>query len=105
MAKDKDIEVLSFIVRHYCKAKHQSKKGKLCPACQKVLDYAIARRLACPHGECKPFCAYCEIKCYKPSVQVEIRKMMRYGAWRMLFYKPFLVASHALEGRRYRKNP
>lgn len=102
MAKDKDIAVLEKMARIYCKGQHHTKKG-LCPECQEVLDYAVARREKCRYGDNKPFCAHCQSKCYKPSIQEEVRKIMRYAGPRSIFYVPHLVILHAIEGIKHKK--
>ena len=52
--------------------------SRLCKECRGLLDYAIARRRACPLKP-KPACKDCPIHCYKPERRAEIRKIMRFS--------------------------
>lgn len=71
-----------------------SKTPTLCEECQVHLGYAEKRRAFCPQDP-KPFCANCEIHCYKSQEREWHREMMRYSgpkSWRK---------GHAIDGVRH----
>jgi len=81
------------------------RRGRLeiCDECEAHLAYAEKRRAYCPLDP-KPFCAYCEIHCYKPDESEWQRQMMRYSgpkSWR----KGHAIdgIKHVIDGRKYRK--
>ncbi len=86
----------------YCTGLHRSTTG-LCPECQELSDYALARLARCPFQEKKPTCAKCTVHCYKPDMRQKIRAVMRYAGPRMLLKHPILAVFHLLDG--YRKTP
>ena len=87
------------MVRIYCRGQHQSQAG-LCPDCQQLIDYALARLWRCPFQENKTTCAQCEVHCYSPAMRQKIRAVMRYAGPRMLYHHPILAVLHLLDGRR-----
>ena len=91
----KDLRVLARFIECWCGAQHDAaaREGiasdaalaplalhdsRLCQECRGLLDYAIARRRACPLDP-KPACKDCPIHCYKPGCRAEIRKIMRFS--------------------------
>jgi len=91
----KDLRLLACFIECWCAAHHdeagresiENKVGiaplalrscRLCTECRGLLDYAIARRRACPLDP-KPACKDCPIHCYKPERRAEIRKIMRFS--------------------------
>jgi hypothetical protein len=75
----------------------------LCVECEAHLGYAEKRRAYC-NQDPKPFCAYCEVHCYKSDEREWQRQMMRYSgpkSWR----KGHAIdgIKHVLEGRKHRK--
>ena len=75
----------------------------LCEECEAHLAYAEKRRAYCPHDP-KPFCAYCEVHCYKSDEREWQRELMRYSgpkSWR----KGHAIdgIKHVLDGRKFRK--
>ncbi|MGD0021613.1 MAG: nitrous oxide-stimulated promoter family protein [Smithellaceae bacterium] len=88
-----------------CRERHDTKKGKLCPACRELLTYAKARLDKCSYKEKKPTCARCPIHCYKPAMRERIRDVMRYAGPRMLRRHPVLALRHLLDGRKTVSRP
>lgn len=78
----------------FCRDQHGSRE--LCPECQELFDYAMARLDHCPFGEKKGACVQCEIHCYKPAMRARIQAVMRYSGPRMLFRHPLLALMHKL---------
>jgi hypothetical protein len=79
------------------------KRPILCEECESHLAYAEKRRAYC-NQDPKPFCAYCEVHCYRSDEREWQRDMMRYSgprSWR----KGYALEGirHVLEGRTYRK--
>ena len=75
----------------------------LCAECEAHLAYAEKRRAYCPVDP-KPFCAYCEVHCYKADERAWQQQMMRYSgpkSWR----KGHAIdgIKHVLDGRKHRK--
>ena len=40
--------LVSEMIALYCRKQHKTPKGQLCPACQELQDYALARIDKCP---------------------------------------------------------
>ena len=57
LAKKRNDEklLISEMIALYCRKQHHSPKGKLCPECQQLHDYALARIEHCPFMETKTF--------------------------------------------------
>ena len=91
----KDLRLLALFIECWCAAHHDDatrgsieneveiaplalRSCRLCPECRGLLDYAIARRRACPLDP-KPACKDCPIHCYKPEHRATIRSIMRFS--------------------------
>jgi hypothetical protein len=92
-------KTVAAMVHLYCRRLHGT-KGGLCPDCEDLLTYALARLDRCPFQEKKPTCVHCPIHCYRPERQEQIRAVMRYAGPRMLLSHPILALLHLLDGRR-----
>ena len=55
--------LVSEMITLYCRKQHKTPKGQLCPACQELQDYALARIDKCPFMETKTFCSACKVHC------------------------------------------
>lgn len=77
----------------YCRSKHSSGK-ELCAECRSLREYALLRLETCRFGEEKPTCAKCPVHCYKSSMRVKIKEVMRFAGPRMLFVHPVAAISH-----------
>lgn len=51
MNKEKEIEIVTLMVRRYCRGVHGTRDEMLCPACAALLEYARERRDRCLHGK------------------------------------------------------
>ena len=102
MKKQKELEVVTLMIRLYCKKKHKHKKG-LCPECEELLEYVKFRRSKCPWGDKKPFCSNCKIHCYKPEMREKIKEVMRFSGPRMIFFHPVIALNHLIETKRQKK--
>lgn len=102
MKPEKEIEVVTLMIRHYCHGKHKTRKHELCPECAGLSEYVKMRRIKCPHKENKPFCANCKIHCYKQEMRQRIREVMRYSGPRIVFRHPFISLKHLIESKRQR---
>jgi len=94
MREKKTIEAL---IKIYCND-HHSTSVEFCSDCQELFEYAMRRLEKCPFQENKPTCAKCLIHCYKSSMRMKIRAVMRYSGPRMLFKHPVLALHHILDG-------
>ena len=85
------------MIAMYCRGKHKSKKGELCPECAELAEYVRQRRERCPFGDDKPFCSNCKIHCYRPDMRQKIAAVMRYSGPRLTFTHPVIAFSHLAE--------
>lgn len=81
--QEKDIQVLATFIGTYCRGKHRSAKGELCPECSELLSYAEKKRRNCPLDP-KPSCKHCPIHCYGKVQRAKIREVMAYSGRRLL---------------------
>ena len=86
--------LVSEMIALYCRKQHKTPKWQLCPACQELQDYALARIDKCPFMETKTFCSACKVHCYKPAMREQIRAVMRWAGPRMLPVHPVLSVKH-----------
>lgn len=103
MKQQKEIEVVTMMIRLYCRKKHKSKRGELCQDCQALLEYMKLRRSKCPFGDQKPFCSNCKIHCYKADMREKMRQVMRFSGPRMLLHHPVVALQHVAETIRYKR--
>ena len=103
MKKEKEIGVVTLMTELYCRGRHKSEKGGLCPDCAELLEYVKLRRSKCPHGESKPFCSNCKIHCYKPEMRERVRAVMRYAGPRIVFRHPLIAIRHLAESKKQKK--
>ena len=95
--------LVSEMIALYCCRQHHTPKGSLCPECQELRDYALARIDHCPFMETKTFCVNCRVHCYKPDMREKIRVVMRFSGPRMIFYHPVAAIRHMVETKREKK--
>jgi hypothetical protein len=88
------------MVHLYCRARHKTRKGDLCPECTEFLSYAYLRLDKCPFQEEKSTCAKCLVHCYLPLMQEKAKNVMRYSGPRLLLHSPGLVLHHIFDGRK-----
>jgi hypothetical protein len=103
-------QTLEQMIAIYCRDSHAPATGAICPDCQRLSDYSLARLRRCPFQENKPTCAKCTVHCYQPAMREQIRQVMRYAGPRMLLHHPILAVLHLLDGirkppARHRKPP
>jgi len=115
-----DVAVLADFVQIWCEGHHAeraraqvetdaaemgvygTKTPVVCDECAAHLAYAEKRRAYCTQDP-KPFCAHCEVHCYKADEREWQREMMRYSgpkSWR----KGHAIdgIKHMLEARKYK---
>jgi hypothetical protein len=90
------------MLRVYCHGMHKTRDG-LCNECRELLDYAGKRLDRCPFQENKTTCANCRVHCYKPTMRVQIKTVMRYAGPRMIYHHPVLAIFHFVDG--FKKEP
>ena len=88
------------MIRIYCREQHGSAAGALCPECQELEGYALARLSRCPFQADKPSCARCTVHCYNSSMRLRVRRVMHFAGPRMLLRHPLLALRHLLDERR-----
>ena len=95
-------QMVAEIVALYCRKKHGAKRGTLCPDCAALLAFARERAERCPHKETRRFCSNCPTPCYG-SRREDMRRIMRYAATRLVFSRPGMVLSHAVQTIKQRR--
>jgi predicted amidophosphoribosyltransferase len=87
-----EMRTVEVMIGMYCRAFHD--KGRLCPDCSALLDYARERIAKCPFGIDKPVCSRCTVHCYRPEMRARIQTVMRYAGPRMMWRHPVLAVRH-----------
>ena len=101
--REREKQMVSQMIAVYCKGKHGSKHGNLCPDCTELREYARQRSEKCPFMETKTFCSNCKVHCYKPVMREKIRAVMRYSGPRMMLYHPIAAVRHVIETKKEKK--
>jgi len=81
--QEKDIRVLETFIGCYCRGKHKSTKGEICPDCSELLRYARLKREKCPLDP-KPTCKHCHVHCYGKAQRARIKEVMAYSGRHLL---------------------
>jgi hypothetical protein len=80
----------------YCRG-HHGRHDDLCADCSDLLTYATRRIDHCPHGDNKPSCGVCTIRCYERTMQQRIALVMRWSGPRMTLRHPWLATLHLFD--------
>lgn len=88
-------QMVFWMIRSYCR-RHHGSQDHLCPNCESLLQYAVARVERCPRMAEKTFCSACATPCYNAAMSRRIRRIMADSGPRMLFHRPLAVIRHAL---------
>jgi len=118
--KAEDAELAVRFTEWYCRAHHDDREREplvsegvdcaiygtripvLCAEDASFARYVEQRTKYCPHHP-KPFCAFCETKCYKSDMAQYSRTVMRWAGPRSLFSRYWLRAlQHGAQTVRYR---
>ena len=83
MTGNEELKTVAFMITLFCRKKHKSQRGRLCPDCAFLLEYV---RL--------PFCSCCPIHCYRTDMRAKIIEVMRFSGPRMLIYHPVTAIRH-----------
>lgn len=100
--REKEKELVSYMIALYCRKKHSEKKG-LCPACTDLTRYARARSDSCPFMATKTFCVNCKVHCYSAKMRQKMRDVMRYSGPRLVFTRPLAALHHLIAVKQERK--
>lgn len=101
--KEQELKTVGIMIEIYCRHHHAANipaGNNLCASCRELYSYARQRTLKCPFGEEKPVCAKCRVHCYKPQMQEDIRKVMRFSGPKMITSHPLLAIGHLMAARR-----
>ena len=101
--REREIRVVTQMIQIYCRGRHKSRRGELCPLCQTLAEYAAQRVQRCPFMETKTFCSNCKVHCYRAAEREQIRAVMRYSGPRMLLFHPVMAVRHGIESQKERK--
>lgn len=93
----KERKTIAVMIRMFCSAHHGTTGEDLCPACEKLQDYAEERLDRCPFGENKGACSKCKIHCYKPDMRKRVTEVMGYAGPKMITKHPLLAIDHLLK--------
>lgn len=97
--REREKQIVSGMIRLYCRRRHKSGAGGLCPQCRELMEYALERTEKCPFMETKTFCSQCKVHCYKPEMQERIREVMRFSGPRMMFWHPVMTVRHLVDSK------
>ena len=97
--REREKRMVSEMIALYCRKKHGTRGGELCPECAELEAYARLRSDRCPFMETKTFCSNCRVHCYKPEMREKIREVMRFSGPRMIFHHPVAAVRHVIETR------
>lgn len=103
-AWEKEKRLIPVMIKKYCRGKHGTRGGGLCPECAELAEYAQYRLSKCPFKVNKQFCSFCKIHCYKPDMREKIRAVMKYSGPRMIFSHPVYAFSHVAQMIKYKKS-
>ena len=101
--REREKQLVSQMIEVYCRKNHHMPKGKLCPRCAELYEYARLRSDKCPFMETKTFCSNCTVHCYKPEIKERIRKVMIFSGPRMLLYHPITAIRHVIESKKEKR--
>lgn len=101
--REREKRMVSEMIALWCRAKHGTRRGELCPECAELAAYARLRSDRCPFMEEKTFCSNCRVHCYAPAMRERIRAVMRFAGPRMVFHHPVAVLRHVYETRAERR--
>lgn len=97
--REREKRMVSEMIALWCRAKHGTRGGELCPECAELAAYARLRSERCPFMEEKTFCSNCRVHCYAPTMRERIRAVMRFAGPRMVFHHPVAALRHVYETR------
>ena len=95
--REREKRMVSEMIALYCRKRHSTCGGELCPECAELAEYARLRSDRCPFMETKTFCSNCRVHCYKPGMREKIREVMRFSGPRMIFHHPVAAVRHVIE--------
>lgn len=95
--REREKRMVSEMIALYCRKRHGTRGGELCPECAELAEYARSRSDRCPFMETKTFCSNCRVHCYKPEMREKIREVMRFSGPRMIFHHPVAAVRHVIE--------
>ncbi len=97
--REREKRMVGEMIALWCRAKHGTRGGELCPECAELAAYARRRSDRCPFMEEKTFCSNCRVHCYRPAMREKIREVMRFAGPRMIFHHPVAALRHVYETR------
>ena len=97
--REREKRMVSETISLYCRRRHGTRAGELCPECVELAEYARSRSDHCPFMETKTFCSNCRVHCYRPEMRERIREVMRFSGPRMIFHHPVASVRHVIETR------
>ena len=77
---DKEKEIITLMIKLYCKKKHGSSNGELCNECRELEEYAYKRLTYCKFGNEKSSCKKCP--------REKVKEVMKFSGPRILIYNP-----------------
>jgi len=92
-------KIIEAMVRIYCKNHHGS-KGKLCPECSELFDYAKMRLDRCPFQEKKYMRQVLSTLLPASDGRKSEGVLMKYSGPRMLLHHPGRAIYHLVDGRK-----
>lgn len=102
--RERERLVVTQMIGVYCRGNHKTPRGRLCPECAALTEYASARIGRCPFMATKTFCSQCRVHCYAPAQRQAIKDVMRYAGPRMLLSHPVMTVRHGIDTLRARQS-
>lgn len=100
--QNEEKKAVELMIHIYCEKNHHC--TELCSECNALKDYAFARIDVCPFMETKSFCSNCKIHCYNKEKRMQIKNVMRFSGWRMLFHNPYMAIRHVVATLKEKRN-
>lgn len=82
--KERERKIMRRFVEVFCRKRHGTRSGEVCPDCLDLIAYAEKRLDRCPYDP-KPKCKDCSTHCYKPDYRARMREVMKFSG--MCFVK------------------
>lgn len=93
---EKEKKIVKLMIMRYCKGQKHS--GRPCGDCGELIQYVEDKLDLCPFMETKTYCSNCKVHCYKASMRMKIKEVMRYSGPRMIFSHPIITIDHVYQG-------
>ena len=95
--------VVAWMIRRHCRRVHRA-SATPCPDCEQLTAAMLRRLRRCPHGDQKPSCPRCEVRCFTTQELDEIRVVMHAASPGFAALGVWLFGLKVLDGLRTEKS-